>query len=80
MLKAHNKKITEIIGQIHCPKDFRCVTPDLDKLCLARDIGMETYLQCFARNKADCPFSAPFANEVYCKCPLRIYLKKNLHK
>jgi len=80
MLKVHKKKIKEIIGQINCPKDFRCVTADLDRLCQAMDIGMETYLQCLAKDSNACPFSAPFADAIFCKCPLCIYLKKKLHE
>lgn len=80
MLESHQNKIKEIIGQIRCPKGFRCIAPDTDRLCPAMDIGMETYLQCLDKKQKDCPFSAHFASAVYCKCPLRIYLKKNFHE
>lgn len=74
------EEVRNIIGDINCPRKFRCVEPESNNLCGAMDIGMETYLQCLDRNPMDCSFSIAFADTFFCRCPLRIYLKKNINK
>ncbi|OGQ96425.1 MAG: hypothetical protein A2521_08840 [Deltaproteobacteria bacterium RIFOXYD12_FULL_57_12] len=72
------RRVAEIIGEINCPKGYTCMESNFLHLCRAMDIGCETYLICFDENSASCPFSVSFAASRYCKCPLRIYLAKNL--
>jgi len=78
MKNDHNDKIKKIIGQISCPKGCQCVQQKLNRICRAIDIGRETYLECLEKDIEDCPFSVQFATAKFCKCPLRIYLKKNM--
>ncbi|MDW7773004.1 MAG: hypothetical protein SCH71_08955 [Desulfobulbaceae bacterium] len=80
MQSGHDDKIKEIIGQINCPKGYRCVAAGLVRLCRAMDVGKKTYLECLEKDIKDCPFSVRFAGAIYCKCPLRIYLEKNLRR
>ena len=37
------KELEEIMGDMECPKDFRCCKSGLKVLCKARDIGLDTY-------------------------------------
>lgn len=78
MDKKWRQKVEEIIGGINCPKGFPCVESDFTRICRAMDIGRESYLACFEATPEDCPFSFHIANTWYCKCPLRIYISKNL--
>ena len=76
----HKRKIEELMGGINCPKEFSCCQSDFDNLCKARDIGMQSYLECLEENPRDCTFSLGYADSYYCKCPLRRYIAKHMGK
>jgi hypothetical protein len=78
------KELEEIIGEMKCPKDFRCYKSGLGVLCRAKEIGLETFLECLEENPRDCKFSikvsASFPKIYLCQCPLRYYIFKKLKK
>ncbi|MBW2174042.1 MAG: hypothetical protein JRF64_05250 [Deltaproteobacteria bacterium] len=74
------KELQEIIGSITCSKDFKCYKSGFEVLCKARDVGLETFLECLEENPQECPFSKLLAAWYICKCPLRIYIAKELKK
>ena len=63
---------------MECPKGFKCAKSGFDKLCRAKDIGLENYLECLEENPDDCPFALSFGYSYMCDCPLRVYLEKKL--
>lgn len=74
------KKLEAIIGGVSCPKDFKCCESAFQQLCKAKDIGMESFLECLEDNPLNCTFSLSYADSYYCRCPLRVYLAKELDK
>lgn len=74
------KELEKIIGGMECPKKFMCYESELEKLCRARDIGIELFLECLEDNSQKCPFSVRIASTNLCQCPLRIYIAKKLKK
>ena len=74
------KELREIIGDLKCPKDFKCCTEGLENLCKARDVGLESHILCMEKNPTQCEFAAPFGSKYFCRCPLRIYMVKKLKK
>jgi len=70
--------IKEIAGGMHCPKDFKCTKFEVEDLCRAMDIGKENCLECLEKNPCDCPFVIDIGYARLCRCPLRIYIAKNL--
>jgi hypothetical protein len=74
------KELQEIIGEMQCPKDFNCYKSGLKVLCKAKDIGLDSYLECMEVYPQKCPFSVPFGYSHLCKCPLRVYIAKKLKK
>jgi hypothetical protein len=40
------KTIDEIMGQLQCPENFKCAESELEVLCKAKRIGLESYLEC----------------------------------
>jgi len=74
------KKIIQIIGRMKCPKDFKCAKHGFEKLCLAKDCGMDDYLECFDDDPLPCKFVLKFGDQFFCQCPLRVYIAKNLEK
>ncbi len=65
-------------GLLSCSKDFICYKSGLEKLCKARDFGMDEYIDCLEENPKECEFSLPFGEGHLCKCAVRIYIAKNL--
>ena len=80
MEEDQRKKIEEIINHFKCPKDFKCYKSHFNALCKAKDIGLETFLECLEENPRSCPVSLPFGNTFFCSCPLRVYIAKKLKK
>ena len=77
MTDDFDKEIGSIIGEMKCPKDFRCYKSGFKELCKARDFGIENYLECLEEKPEECSFAMPFGILYVCKCPLRFYLAKN---
>ena len=71
------KEIEEIIGKMKCPKDFICYRSGFEKLCEARDFGIEDYLECMEPEPTNCKFSLAYGTLFLCKCPLRYYLARH---
>jgi len=82
MEQDNRKEIEEIIGQLKCPKDFKCYRSGFETLCKAEDIGMKTYLKCLEEDASHCLFSMSFGSGsmYFCACPLRVYISKKLKK
>ena len=72
--------IEKIIGGMRCPKDFKCTIFSFEELCKAEDIGKENCIECLERGPCDCPFVIDVGYARLCRCPLRIYIAKNLKK
>jgi hypothetical protein len=80
MEEEDRKKIEEIIGQLSCPKNFKCAASGFEYLCTAKDVGIDTYLLCQDHTSFWCRFSIEVNHEYFCSCPLRVYLAKHLGK
>lgn len=79
-MEKHKKEIEKIIGGMKCPRDFKCYKSGFKDLGKAKDIGVEGYVECLEDNSAACVFSVPFGHTFLCKCPLRIYIAKELER
>ena len=72
------KKIEEIMGEMSCPESFICAESGFEKLCKAKDTNMKTQVECLDDNPRRCTFALSFGDGHLCKCPLRVYLSKEL--
>jgi hypothetical protein len=78
-LESNQKKdIEDIISHIQCRKGFSCYRSGFADLCQARDIGLESFVECLEEDPRACPFVIPFASKHLCRCRLRIYIAKQL--
>jgi len=76
----NQKKIEEIMSQFKCSKDYKCYKLGLKKLCKAKDIGVDSLLECLEKNPLKCQFATSYGYSYLCQCPLRVYIAKNLRK
>jgi len=74
------KEIEIIKKRIECNKDFRCIKSNMHTLCEAKDVGIESMLECLEESPVECTFSFFFNKNFYCKCPIRYYISKKLKK
>jgi hypothetical protein len=73
------KEIREIIGDLRCPKDFKCYRSGFENLCKATQVdGVVSYLECLEEDPKECVFSRYVSvgdSSFYlCACPLRKYI------
>ena len=80
MKDEDRKKIDEIMAGMQCPKNFKCAECGFELLCEAEDTGLEGYLKCLDKSPWACSFAVPFGRKHFCRCPLRVYLSKELKK
>ncbi len=78
MNEKHEQAIEKLIAETDCPKDFRCTELGYKHCCKVKDMGLETYLKCLEQNHSNCKFRLLFGDFNLCKCPLGVYLVKNL--
>jgi len=78
MEERTRKTIEKIIAGMSCPKDFKCYRSNLSRLCKAKDIGLESFLECLEENPRDCEFSIGYGYSYYCRCPVRVHIAKQL--
>jgi hypothetical protein len=78
MKKDVANKIKEIIGDLDCPKNFKCAKQEFKHLCKGKDVGLDHFLECVDENDVNCVFSVSYGKSRYCTCPLRVYLAKKL--
>ena len=75
-----SKKIEVIMGDMQCPKNFKCAESGFEDLCKAKDIGLDSYLKCLESNPSNCNFALSYGYKHFCQCPLRVFLAKKLNK
>jgi hypothetical protein len=74
------KTIEEIMGQLQCPKNFKCAESEFEVLCKVKRIGLGNHLECLEQNPSQCKFASPFRNCYLCQCPIRVYIFEKLEK
>jgi len=80
MKEEEKKKIEQLIGEIQCPKDFKCVKDNFACLCKVRQFGSDEHLECLEKNPSHCPFAVPFINRHICICQMRMYIIQKFNK
>jgi hypothetical protein len=80
MKKEDRKKIEQLMRQMECPKDFKCVKENFDHLCQVSEFGFDEHLECLEKNPSHCPFAVPFINRYICICQMRMHIIQKLKK
>jgi len=78
--QLQKSKIEHIINRMKCSKDFECYKSGFKNLCRVKIIEGAELIECSPENRRDCEFRVPFMNRAFCKCQLRYYIAKNLHR
>ena len=70
------KEIRELMSKMDCHKAYNCLGKGFDQMCKARDIGLDSHLECLEGFPQKCNYSVPFSDMHYCRCPLRIHIAR----
>lgn len=74
------EKIEQLMEEMGCPKDFKCVKENFDRLCQVRKFGRDEHFECLEKNPSNCPFAIPSIYRYICICPLRTHIVQKLKK
>ena len=80
MTEEDRKKIEDIMAGITCSKDFTCAASGFETLCTAEDIGFKSHIECLEPDPRQCTFAMAFDSGHLCRCPVRVYLAKELRR
>lgn len=78
MEKKTTKELEALMKEIRCEKGFKCCSAGSEDVCRVTDIGLDDYLLCLEEKPQRCEFVVPFGDEYMCRCPVRLYLMKEL--
>jgi len=78
--EEEKKKIERLMGEIQCPKDFKCVKENFARLCQVKKFGSDEHLECLEKNPSLCPFAVSFINRHICICQMRMHIIQKLKK
>ncbi len=83
MQGKEDRRLKEIIDSFTCDKacdkDCQCYQSGLENLCKAQDVGITSFLVCLEK-ETDCQHRISYGDSYYCKCPLRLHIKRELGK
>ena len=74
------ERIEEIKCKMECPKNFDCLTSPIANRPKMKDVQMRSYIKILGKHPLVCDSLVTFANSKYCKCPMQVYITKNLKK
>jgi len=77
---TQKKEIEKLVGEMQCPKGFVCYESGFKMLCKAKEHGLKSFLKCLEDSDTYCHFSISFGGERFCRCPLRVYISREIKK
>ncbi|MEE9402606.1 MAG: hypothetical protein V3V47_05335 [Desulfobacteria bacterium] len=80
MEQAFIRQIEEAMPGLKLLQDCKAYKPGFGFICKAKDVGLDSYVECLEKDSCRCPFSVSYAHAYYCICPARIYIAKELEK
>jgi hypothetical protein len=78
MEQAHIQKIERLME--YDPEGCKCHESGIERLCKAKDLGLELFVECLEENPSECTSSFTLEDSHYCYCPLRVYIVNKLKK
>lgn len=71
-------EIEKIMASMDCPGNFKCFKSDFQNMCKAEYNGLGDFANCLEKRGTLCKFRLPFGFAIFCTCPLRVYIAKEL--
>jgi len=74
----HKRAIEEVTGQMQCPNGFKCRKSGFEQMGKVRLLAEGKVIECLEENGRSCSFGVSCGLCVFCECPLRQYIARNL--
>jgi hypothetical protein len=78
LTEEQKQRIEELLQECECGEDCKCHRSGFEDICKASDIGLECFVECQEEDANFRPNSFSFGYRYFCKCPLRVYLAKEI--
>jgi hypothetical protein len=78
--QQHATEVDRIRGSMRCPKNFRCCESGFTEVGKVEVIAGGRLLECQETDAASCPLALSYGDAFFCKCPLRMYIARILHR
>jgi hypothetical protein len=79
MKRGYAHRIEAMPG-LELSEDCKWFKPGFGFSCKAKDIGLDSYVECLETYSCTCPFSVSYAHSYYCKCLARVFMAKVLEQ
>jgi hypothetical protein len=63
-----------------CPPDCKCHGRGVENLCKAKDIGLDTFVECMEAKPFECTYAISYGRTSYCSCPVRVEIAQKYEK
>ena len=80
MEKAHMQETKNAMAGLKLLAECKRYEPGFGFICKAKDVGLDSFVQCLEKDSRLCVFSVPYAHSYYCKSPARVRAVKELRK
>jgi hypothetical protein len=77
---AHMQEIEKAINGLKLREDCKWFKRGFGFSCKAKDVGLDSFVECLEKDSCRCPFSVSYAYSFYCSCPPRVYIARELKK
>ncbi len=74
------REIERIMDSMKCLKGFICYKSGFEQLCKVKNVGEGGIIECSPENQGPCTYRFTFTGKIFCKCPLRHYIARNLNR
>lgn len=76
MEKTHIKQTKETLAGQKLLAECERYKPGVGFICKAKDIGLDSFVQCQEKDSHLCVFSIRYAHSYFCKSPARVHAAK----
>ena len=74
------ERLEALVRETGCNKDLRSLVSKPGEYCDCRDTELKGFLECRHEHPQGCKYMLPFGYGFFCKCPLALYLYREMKK
>lgn len=78
MGQPQDERMETLIRDTGCDRDIRALLSRPDDHCRAVDVGFDAFLECHHEQPQLCRFARSFGHAFFCRCPLSLYIRREI--
>jgi len=80
MERKEDERLEALVRETGCKKDIGSLMSKPRDYCDCLDTGLRGFLECRREHPELCKYVFPFGHGFFCKCPLALYLFREMEK